>query len=422
MHMQELITQAEKIRPGDHMVALYQEETEIVDYITSYISSALKRKERCVYITGDADTSLVLQQLGNLSDGSSASGDLVVFDRTDTYSKEGKFCPDKLILMIKLLVETALNDGYKALAITGEISWVLDYDDGRELIIEYEWKLNEFIFDKYPVSALCRYNMKKFSDEMIINIIQLHPIIIWKNRIHENPYYIPPEGYKNNTIAEYQVNIWLNNINNFTDAKSRFKSVIEKNQEEMRLLHKNMTNGIIMAMLKLLETHDPYTKNHCLNVASLAKRLAERLNMTQEFNTIIFYAALVHDIGKTIIPRDILNKPGKLTDEEYEYIKKHSAYGAKALDQVEFLHEIALAVLHHHEYYNGTGYPEGISGEQIPLMSRILSICDSYDAMTNERPYRKAQSQEIALKEIVACAGKQFDPFLVKQFVMLFVS
>lgn len=420
MLVQELLKQALEVRPGDHLVALYNDENEIAGYITTYIHSALTRNERCIYITGDVNTSQVLQQVKKLSIEGSESGDLVILDKSETYSANGKFCPDRLISMIQGLVEDTIADGYSALAITGETSWVLDYEDGEDLIIEYEWKLNEQIFDSYPVSALCRYNINKFSYEMVKNVIQLHPIIIWQNRIHENPYYIPPEGFKNNEIAKYQVDVWLNNIFRFSDTKNRFKTIVEKNKEEMHQLHKNMTNGIIMAFLKLLETHDLYTKDHCSNVASLALRLAESLDTSKEFNAKLFYAAYVHDIGKTLIPREILNKPTLLTVEEFAYIKMHPVYGANALDQMDPLQEIAMAVRHHHEQFNGNGYPDGLSGNQIPLMSRIIAICDSYDAMIHDRPYRSAMSHQDALHEILTCSGKQFDTHLVKHFLGLF--
>ncbi|NLN45832.1 MAG: HD domain-containing protein [Clostridiaceae bacterium] len=419
---EELLFQTGEIRPGDHLVALYRDEIEIERYVTTYIHSALSKNERCIYITGDEDTSAVLQQIKALSARSEPSGDLVIYDRNDTYSKEGKFNPDKLIDMIAAFAQTAVDDGYSGLAVTGEISWVLDYEDGEELIIEYEWKLNERIFGVHPVSALCRYNITRFSDDMVRNIIQLHPLLLWQNRIHENPYYIPPEGFKTNTVAKHQVDGWLHNIDGFTDSKTRFRLIEQKSQEDMRQLHRNMTNGIVTAFLKLMETHDEYTKGHCSNVASLAVSLARRLGASEEFTMKLSYAALVHDIGKTLIPKEVLNKPGRLTEEEYAQIKMHPVYGYNALSQLDQLAEIALAVRHHHERFDGKGYPDGHAGDRIPLMSRILAICDSYDAMTNDRPYRVAPGHAYALREITACASTQFDPSLVEHFVKLFPS
>ena len=420
MVLQDLLTQTNEIRPGDHLVALYEKEQEIADYVTSYIHASLQRQERCIYITGDVDTSLVLRGIEDASPDHIKSGALVVLDRNEIYSKGGKFSPDKLITLLQSMVEQALQEGYAALSITGELSWVLDYADGEDLIIEYEWKLNERVFDHYPVSALCRYNLGRFSDIMIRNIIQLHPIILWKNRIHENPYYIPPEGFKSRTTTQYEVATWLQNIYSFSDTKTRFRTLVEKKQEELHQLHQKMTNGVIKAFLKLLETHDPYTNDHCNNVAALSMRLAKELRTSAEFQARLYYAALIHDIGKTIIPKEILNKPEPLTDEEYDVIQLHPAYGAQALAEVDQMAEIASAIRHHHEAFNGCGYPDGLRGEAIPLMARIIALCDSFDAMTNDRPYRRAMTTQEALAEIKACAGTQFDPELAAKFVHLF--
>lgn len=415
-------TQEEKGHPGDHLVALYSRENEIKNCILTYIQTALLRNEKCIYIKSDADYCVFLEQVENLDKSGNTQGNLVFIDKIDSYSKYGKFCPDTFVSLIASLAEKALKDGFAALAITCDFSWVMEYDDGEDLIIESEWKLSKLISQTKVISALCRYDIANFSDEMIRNVVQLHPYAFWQNKRHENPYYIHPQEYKDNTAAKQQVASWLENIYGFSEIKEHYNTNEKKNHQELHQLHESMTNGTINAFLKLLESHDCYTKGHCLNVASLALKLAESLNISEEYNTKIFYAALVHDLGKTIIPNDILNKKGKLTKEEYECIKQHSIYGANALAQMEQLDEIALAVRHHHEHYDGNGYPDGLSGSQIPLISRIISICDSYDAITNDRPYRKAQSHEYALKEIDACSGKQFDGFLVDRFIMMFAA
>ena len=188
------LNKRKKLQLGDHMIALYREEDEIADYVVAYIHAALLKNTRCIYITDDQDKSLTLDRLQTLIQMLNKRDDIIILTRSDTYSKNGRFNPDKLIAMIKELTKKAIDDGYAGLAITGEISWLLDYEDGESLIIEYEWKLNEDVFNNYPVTALCRYNINMFSDEMIKNIIQVHPIIVWRNHIHENPYYVPTRG------------------------------------------------------------------------------------------------------------------------------------------------------------------------------------------------------------------------------------
>nr|NLJ03531.1 hypothetical protein [Bacillota bacterium] len=258
---QDLLRQMREIEPGDHLVALYHDRQEIVDYVSAYIQAALAQKAKCVYIAGDMDKTQVEGIRSRLDD----RGALTIIDHTEIYSQNGVFSPDRLIAAFQAAAEEALKEGYKSLAITGELSWLVNYDDAEDLIIEYEWKLNEYVFGHYPVSALCRYNLDKFSDSMIRSVFQLHPIILWQNRIHENPYYIPPEGFMKNSVAKYQVKAWLENTSRFTDKQSRFETIFAKQEEEIRQLHEDMTNGIIAAFLKLLEIHDPYTKDHCSN-------------------------------------------------------------------------------------------------------------------------------------------------------------
>lgn len=128
-------------------------------------------------------------------------------------------------------------------------------------------------------------------------------------------------------------------------------------------------------------------------------------------------AGLYHDIGKISIPDSILNKPGKLTEEEFEVIKTHTEVGYQILRAADEYSDLAEHALSHHERWDGTGYPRGLKAEQIPLFSRIISIADSYEAMTADRPYRKAMNQEIAIEEIIRCSGSQFDPKIANIFI-----
>jgi HD-GYP domain-containing protein (c-di-GMP phosphodiesterase class II) len=127
-------------------------------------------------------------------------------------------------------------------------------------------------------------------------------------------------------------------------------------------------------------------------------------------------AASLHDIGKIGVPENILRKPGRLTDEEFEYIRKHPEFGWMVLRGVEGFEEISQMLLHHHERLDGKGYPGGLSGDEIPLGARIIAVADSFDAITSDRPYRRAASAEDAAREIERCSGTQFDPEIVRAF------
>jgi HD-GYP domain-containing protein (c-di-GMP phosphodiesterase class II) len=129
------------------------------------------------------------------------------------------------------------------------------------------------------------------------------------------------------------------------------------------------------------------------------------------------YAGLLHDIGKIGISEFILNKPSRLTPYEFDEIRKHPAVGAKIIADVPFLRPLVPLVLHHHEYYDGKGYPDGIAGEEIPYGARILSVADVFEAMTSNRPYRKALSPEMAVQTLMGGRGKQFDPHMVDAFM-----
>lgn len=174
----------------------------------------------------------------------------------------------------------------------------------------------------------------------------------------------------------------------------------------------NINLNIIKAFSRAIGARDAYTSHHDENVAQLMVAFAETLQLPPEEVTFAYLAGAVHDVGKIGIPEPVLNKPGRLTDEEYQCIKRHAAIGADIIGEVDGLCELARIVRYHHERYDGRGYPDGLAGEDIPLFSRMLALCDSYDAMTSVRCYRIPVRPLQALVEIQRCAGTQFDPAL----------
>ena len=523
--MFEMLKNMQEIDLGDHLVLLYRDKAA-EKIVASFIAASLMRNERCLYIMGDTNTESMLFYLSELVDYHQAieDGQLLILDKNDAYSKDGVFIPDNMIALLQRESKAAVNDGYSGLSVTGELNWVLDYAGGKEKIIEYEWKLNDRLFNDYPVTALCRYNIEKFSANFLKSIIELHPYIVYENQINENPFYIPPEGFRDNKLEEYEVITWLENIKNFTNTKSKFLHDIKKKDNEYRELFNKIQDGICVsridipandviikhvnkAAIKLsgykrnellgksismidntpdllekvssvsdgyentfesklvrrdglvkdveintkvyeqdgdkivltvardislkkkyvedilatvtnfLEIHDNYTKGHSEKVAYLAKKTAAALGLSSEKITETYLTGLIHDIGKILISGDILNKPGRLSDEEFNIIKKHPTWAYEAIIKNVELSGIAKNAKHHHERWDGQGYPDGLKGNEIPIVSQVLIVVDAYDAMISKRAYRNGMEKQTAINELMACRGTQFPPNIVDVFI-----
>ena len=189
-----------------------------------------------------------------------------------------------------------------------------------------------------------------------------------------------------------------------------------KLHDELQQLHIES----ITALANSIDARDPYTRGHSERVAEYSVQIGKFLNFSAEELWQIRNAALLHDIGKIRIADKILKKPGGLTDDEYEEMKRHPVYGAGIMMPVKSFRPLITYILHHHEHYDGNGYPDRIRGDDIPLCARIISIADSFDAMTSNRPYRGCINAEIAISELVAKKGSQFDPYLVNIFLKIY--
>lgn len=189
--------------------------------------------------------------------------------------------------------------------------------------------------------------------------------------------------------------------------------------ENTRLYEQMKENffGIILALIKAIEAKDPYTWGHCERVAEYAVELAEELGLSHDIIQLIKTSGLLHDIGKVGIDEEILLKQGRLDDDEFAIIRAHPLIGSRILESIEFHSLIRDGVRHHHERVDGRGYPDGLLGKEIPLALKILSVVDVYEAMTSDRPYRKALSKEEAIRELRMGCGGQFDEGVVKRFI-----
>ncbi|KAF2957321.1 hypothetical protein AS159_09890 [Thermotoga sp. Ku-13t] len=175
---------------------------------------------------------------------------------------------------------------------------------------------------------------------------------------------------------------------------------------------------LLSVVVKALEYYDYYTRGHSENVARYASLFAESLGLDRSIIRRLFWAGMVHDVGKIFVPQQILSKNGLLSVEEYELVKIHPVKSFELLNEAG-LEEIAKIARHHHERYDGKGYPDGLMADAIPFESRILAVADAFDAMTTNRPYKRAMTLEEAILEIERCSGSQFDPHLAEAFVKL---
>ncbi|HHW57495.1 MAG TPA: HD-GYP domain-containing protein [Clostridia bacterium] len=176
----------------------------------------------------------------------------------------------------------------------------------------------------------------------------------------------------------------------------------------------------INVLVKALDAKDKYTAGHSKNVEKIAALLCREFGFSESHTEMVRIAALLHDIGKIGVKEEVLNKPGKLTDEELSLIQEHPQKGYEILKEVPSLKDVSVWVRYHHEWYDGSGYPEGLKGDEIPLEAQILSLADVFDALVSDRPYRKAFSQEEAYKIILEHEGTQFSPKIINAFKKAF--
>ncbi len=201
-------------------------------------------------------------------------------------------------------------------------------------------------------------------------------------------------------LFSYQAAVAIDNIRLYSDLERSYYSTLK-------------------AFVAAMDAKDPYTKGHSENVRYHALTIARQLKLPEEQVKLIDFSSLLHDIGKLAIRDEILTKPSLLSDHEYQEIKLHPVIGSRLVAEVESLIKVAPIIHSHHEHYDGSGYPQGIKGDQIPLEARIIAVADAFEAMTSDRPYRKAFDLKVAIKRLQDAAGTQFDNEIVKVFIKL---
>ncbi len=240
-----------------------------------------------------------------------------------------------------------------------------------------------------------------------------------------NSTIVAPLKIDEGTIGRITLDISSNSPKKFREETRRIMDSFSKIASSFLQIRKYakerefFQKKLILSLVKALEYYDRYTRGHSERVAGIALSIGKAIDLPREEKEKLYWASVIHDVGKIFIPQVILNKDGKLSLDEFKQIKLHSVKGAELLEENETMNEITKIIRHHHERWDGKGYPDGLKEFEIPLLSRIITMADSYDAMTSERVYRKVLSSEEAYEEIKRCSGSQFDPELAKIFIKM---
>lgn len=195
-----------------------------------------------------------------------------------------------------------------------------------------------------------------------------------------------------------------------------YYSILDELKEDIEDKHIDLITSI-KTLISVINAKDRYTYGHVERVVVYSRLFAEKLQLSVEDKKKLIYGAYMHDIGKINIMEEILNKKMPLTKEEWEILKLHPENGVEIIKPVESLDEIAPLILHHHERYDGKGYPDNLKGEDIPYLARVLTVVDCFDAMTSNRPYSKRKTHDEAIEELKSCSGTQFDPMIAEAFI-----
>ena len=208
----------------------------------------------------------------------------------------------------------------------------------------------------------------------------------------------------------------IKNIKATNEAMMAKNEAVEAQNEAIKARDevKTLSVEVMEALAHTIDAKDEYTRGHSVRVAKYSRMLAEKLGLPEEERENVYYMALLHDIGKIGVPNEIINSPTKLTDDEYAVIKTHPGVGFDILAEIKSRPDLSIGARWHHERYDGKGYPDGKSGDEIPYYARIIAVADTYDAMTSNRSYRKYMAQDAVRAEMEKNSGTQFDPDVVK--------
>lgn len=295
----------------------------------------------------------------------------------------------------------------------GISNWTASIDVPKGTEISNFWGVEADVKGNMLVFTPEFYNLSFSKDD------ELNFGMVLNTRDSFYPSKISFRGYKTGRAGNAFTNIivsaliiWAALFVGFFVTRFNLKNYREKQKNDVRIILQSMNTFI-----SFIDAKDPYTRGHSRRVAMYAAEISKRMRLSEDEVQNVYYAGLLHDAGKISVPDAVLNKPGKLSDEERKLIQDHTVAGGKMLKQMTSLRGIRETALYHHERYDGNGYPEGLKGESIPLYARIVGVADSYDAMSSNRVYRRHLNKDEIIEEIQKGSGTQFDPNIVPYMV-----
>lgn len=348
-------------------------------------------------------------------------------------------------IMIRIPEELCLNDAWD-----GEVEFHQNVDSGSEQVqrikiaqySKYDITIDHYLTHAGLMVKLCEGDYFVFypnADMIDASIISRKSAIVTDSAKMGFITYIPSKN--EDYVADFSVGeiryhlhanltqnpfflllcvltvAWMISFITMITVKINLKRYVEQQKRDKKIIEQTM-----QTIINFIEAKDPSTKGHSLRVAQYSKMIAEKLGFSETECEQIYWIALMHDCGKIYIPDEILGKPGKLTDEEYETMKKHTVFGGEILRDFNAIDNIRTGAMFHHERYDGKGYPNGLAGEEIPLIARIICASDAFDAMNSHRCYRSPLSDDVIINELKNNRGTQFDPDITDCLLSLIES
>ena len=287
---------------------------------------------------------------------------------------------------------------------------------------EYDLVLSDLMMAEMDGIALLERAKERYPDMPVVMVTAVHDISVALQAIRNGAYdYLLKPFEREQLLATVRRALENRRLKRENDAyRTNLEALVAARTQQLRAAMGELERSYditLEALGEALDLKDRETEGHSRRVTAFTIAIAKKMGLPKDEISVIARGAFLHDIGKMAIPDNILLKPSKLTPDEVNVMKEHAWSGYKILSKIPFLTEAAQIVYAHQERYDGTGYPRGLKGEEIPLGARIFSIADTLDAMTSDRPYRAAQTVQAARKEIEHWAGRQFDPEIVKVFL-----